>query len=342
MKNKLETFAYVVLLFVICIPSYSQELTIVASKEYYLNDYAPNPYFARGQYISKEKSSIVNVGDTITIYAYHKSMDWTYVYNNKKTGYISGIKYIDKQLYKQIKKAKVWDYHKNRVEIKLKEKEIYAAIDEYYNRLADAFEREMFVKDSLEKRNKFIADSIQKRKTFVRDSVAKVQKRQQDSIRWGKQQEEKELAIRMELEAMKFLNPFMIDVKSWYVDNEVTMSLDIQFTNCSRKIVKYVTFSGRFLNRVNDPVRELRKGGYKWKATGIGPVYPAPQSVEEYKNPQEKFQRKVEFNNLYYFYPRNIVDRIEIISVTIEYMDGTKNTITGKELKKRVVYSCNR
>ena len=341
MKKNINRIACFVLLTVSSLPFYSQELTIVASKRYYLNDCTPNPYFSRGYYTSKERGDVVNIGDTITIYAFHHSMDWALVYNQKKKGYISGIKALDKDLYKRIKKAKVWDYHKNSVEIKNKEKEIYAAISNYYNRLADAFDRERFVKDSLEKRNKFIADSIKKRERFVRDSLAKVEKHRKDSIKWKELQEQREFDKRAQIEMYKSMAPFLMDVKYWSVDHEVTMSLGIQFVNCSNKIVKYVTFKGRFLNRVHDPVKELWKGGYTWKATGIGPIYPAPRTSEEYDHPQGKYDRKVEFNNLYYFYPRNVAYFIEVTSVTIEYMDGTKRTITGNELKKRVTYSCH-
>ena len=339
--NPFRRFAGLFLLMTVVIPSYSQELTIVATQTYHLHDCTPNPYFSRGYYTSKERGDIVNVGDTITIYAFHKSMDWTFIYNQKKAGYISGIKALDKQLYKQIKKAKVWDYHENSNEIKIKEREIFSSITSYYNHLADAFDREMFVKDSLEKRNKFIADSIQKREKYVRDSLAKVEKHRQDSIKWVEQQEQIELNKRIEIETYKYMDPFLMDVTSWFVDNEITMSLNIRFVNCSNKIAKYVTFKGRFLNRVHDPVRELWKGGYTWSATGIGPMYPAPRSIEEYENPQGKYEGKIGFTNLYYFYPRNAVSYIEVTSVTIEYMDGTKRTITGNELKKRVMYSCH-
>ena len=330
-----------VLLITAVIPSYSQELTIVASQDYHLHDCTPDPYFSRGYYTSTERGDIVNVGDTITIYAFHKSMDWAFVYNQRKAGYISGIKALDKPLYKKIKKAKVLDYNENSDEFKAKQKKILLAIHNYYNRLADAFDREQFVKDSLEKRNKFIADSIQKREKFVRDSIAKVEKQRQDSIKWKEQQEQRELNMLMEIETYKYMDPFLMDVTSWYVDHEITMSLNVRFANCSNKIVKYVTFKGRFLNRVHDPVKELWKGGYTWSATGIGPIYPAPRTQEEYKHPQGKYEGKIEFNNLYFFYPENAVSFIEVTSVIIEYMDGTKRTVTGKELKKRVMYSCH-
>ena len=46
-------------------------------------------------------------------------------------------------------------------------------------------------------------------------------------------------------------------------------------------------------------------------------------------------------NNLYYFYLGNAVSCIEVTSFNIEYMDGKKRTVTCKELKKRVMYSCH-
>lgn len=46
--------------------------------------------------------------------------------------------------------------------------------------------------------------------------------------------------------------------------------------------------------------------------------------------------------NLYYFYPGNAVYFIEVTSFIIECMDGMKRIATGKELIKRVMYSCNK
>lgn len=341
LSKPIRSLVVFILLITAVIPSYSQELTIVARQDYHLHGCTPNPYYSREYYTSTERGDLVKAGDTIIIYAFHKSMDWAFVYNQRKAGYISGIKALDRPLYKQIKKAKVWDYHDNSEKIRAKQREIYLAIYDYYNRLADAFDRERFVKDSLEKRNKFIADSIQKRERFVRDSIAKIEKQRQDSIRLKEAQEERELNLLLTAHLYKTNDPFIIDVKYYFVDHETTMSLAIQFTNCSQKVMKYVTFKGRFLNPVNDPVRELWHGGYTWTAKGVGPMYPAPRTLEEFENPQGKYNGKFEFQNLYYFYPRQIATRLELISVSIEFMDGTKRTYTGKELQKRVVYSCN-
>ena len=47
-------------------------------------------------------------------------------------------------------------------------------------------------------------------------------------------------------------------------------------------------------------------------------------------------------NNLYYFYSGNAASFVGVTSFIIEYMDGMKRTVIGKELKKRVMYSCNK
>lgn len=341
MKKSIRKIVCLVLLIVLPLPLFSQELTIVAQRKYSLNDCTPNPFFRRGNYISKERGDEVNIGDTITIYAFHSSMDWTFVYNQKKTGYIWYIKNTDKNLYKQIKKAKVWDYFENSHEIWDKQHEILAAINDYYNRLADAYDREVFVKDSLEKRRKFVADSIQQREQFVRDSLAKVEKHRQDSIEWRERLKQIELEKSENIELFKSMNPFMMDITHWFVDRYETMSLGVEFYNCSNKTIKYVTFKGRFFNRVHDLIREMRTGTYTWSAKGIGPIYPAPRTLEEYDNSEGKYGGKIDFKNLYYFYPGNITYMIEVTSVKIEYMDGTIRTITGRELEKHVTYSCH-
>ena len=40
---------------------------------------------------------------------------------------------------------------------------------------------------------------------------------------------------------------------------------------------------------------------------------------------------------MYYFYPGNAVSSVGVTSFIIEYMDGMKRTVIGKELKKRVM-----
>ena len=46
-------------------------------------------------------------------------------------------------------------------------------------------------------------------------------------------------------------------------------------------------------------------------------------------------------NNLYYFYSGNAISLIDVTSFIKKYMDGMKRIATSKELKKRVMYSCN-
>ena len=345
MIKSIRRIECIFLTMVVAIPVFSQELTEIAKEIYFLQENYPNGQWSRGSYVSSELGDIINIGDTITIYAYNKNKDWTYVYNQKKMGYIIGIKYKDKSLYKQIMKSKIYTIDEETR--KTKENEIRSSINDYYSFYADAYDREVFVKDSIEKRKAYLTELLTKRiaekgrEFAIRDSLEKVEKHQQDSIRRREIQEQREYDKRVEIEMYKFMDPFLMDVKYWSVDHEVTMSLGIQFVNCSKKVVKYVTFKGRFLNRVLDPVRELWKGGYTWSATGIGPMYPAPRTPEEYEHPQGKYDGKIEFENLYYFYPRNVASIIEVTSVTIEYMDGTKRTVTGNELKKRVMYSCH-
>lgn len=340
MKKYIRRIVCLVLLMVLPLPLFSQELTIVAQENYKLEYSTPRTYFIRGKYTSKERGDEVKIGDTITIFAYHNGMDYAMVYNQKKTGYLMGIKAHDKELYKQIKKAKVRICEKDQDGWLEKEKEVYAAINNYYNRLADAFDREMFVKDSLEKRRKFVADSIQQRELFVRDSLAEVEKHRQDSIAWRERLKQIELEKCENIELFKSMDPIMVDVTHWFVDRYETMSLGVKFFNCSNKTIKYVTFKGRFYNRVHDLIREVRTGAYTWSAKGVGPIYPAPRTLEEYDNSEGGYGGKVDFKNLYYFYPENITYMIEMTSIIIEYMDGTVRTITGRELEKHVTYSC--
>ena len=42
-------------------------------------------------------------------------------------------------------------------------------------------------------------------------------------------------------------------------------------------------------------------------------------------------------HNQYYFYPGTAVSLIDVTSFIKKYREGTKLTVTGKELKKRVI-----
>jgi hypothetical protein len=135
-----------------------------------------------------------------------------------------------------------------------------------------------------------------------------------------------------EFEDLKLMDPAYIEVKKIKTDyaggNEVT----IKFTNCGSLIIKYVYFTGYFLNAVGDKCRDEVSGSTVWKYTGVGPVSRIPNTPDRF-GPYIKY-----FHSDPLFYSKN-ARKFRLSSVTIEYMNGKKTVLSGSELDDRVDYT---
>ena len=147
----------------------------------------------------------------------------------------------------------------------------------------------------------------------------------QDSINAAKRQEN---FVRL-----KALSPAFIEVNGWSMDSAGGIEVDITFTNCSSQKVKYIYFRGYFLNAVGDRCRNEITRSTEWKYRGVGPIDPFPKSADD----SSYGHRHTYFfgNPLFY---SSIAKTFRLSSVTIEYMNGKKTTLSGAELKKRVKY----
>ena len=135
-----------------------------------------------------------------------------------------------------------------------------------------------------------------------------------------------------EFEDLKLMDPAYIEVKKIKTDyaggNEVT----IKFTNCGSLKIKYVYFTGYFLNAVGDKCRDEVSGSTVWKYTGVGPVSRIP-------NTPDRFGSYIKyFHSDPLFYSKN-ARKFRLSSVTIEYMNGKKTVLSGSELDDRVDYT---
>lgn len=150
-------------------------------------------------------------------------------------------------------------------------------------------------------------------------------KARQDSIDAAKKQED--------FARLKSLSPAFIEVFGWSMDSAGGIEVDITFTNCSSQKVKYVYFRGYFLNAVGDRCRNEITRSTEWKYRGVGPIDPFPKSADD----SSYGHRHTYFfgNPLFY---SSIAKTFRLSSVTIEYMNGKKTTLSGTELKKRVKY----
>ena len=125
-----------------------------------------------------------------------------------------------------------------------------------------------------------------------------------------------------------FLHEVGRDVCDYAGGNEVT----IKFTNCGSLKIKYVYFTGYFLNAVGDKCRDEVSGSTVWKYTGVGPVSRIP-------NTPDRFGSYIKyFHSDPLFYSKN-ARKFRLSSVTIEYMNGKKTVLSGSELDDRVDYT---
>jgi hypothetical protein len=140
--------------------------------------------------------------------------------------------------------------------------------------------------------------------------------------------------VEQDMAEMKRCSPAIIKVGGWHMDSAGGIEVDITFTNCTSQKVKYVYFRGYFLNAVGDKCRNDITRSTEWKYRGVGPIDAMPKELQKNYYPNVEFWR---FGNPKFY--SSIAHTFRLSSVTIEYMNGKKTTLSGAELKKRVKYT---
>lgn len=146
------------------------------------------------------------------------------------------------------------------------------------------------------------------------------------------QETQRKALEEQEFEDLKLMDPAYIEVNKIKMDNAGGNEVTIKFTNCSSLKIKYVYFTGFFLNAVGDKCRDEINGSTVWKYTGVGPVSRIPNTPDKY-GPYIKY-----FHSDPLFYSKN-ARKFRLSSVTIEYMNGKKTVLSGAELNDRVDYT---
>jgi len=103
---------------------------------------------------------------------------------------------------------------------------------------------------------------------------------------------------------------------SFYDMSEYTSGTGIKFDiyNPTNKTIKYVTFQIKGLNAVGDPVPSNVYGNnFIIKRKGIGPIEPSSSAQYDFT----------------YTWHSDLVEKVKIISITVQYMDGSTKVITN-------------
>ncbi len=187
--------------------------------------------------------------------------------------------------------------------------------------------------------------------------------RQQLEESWAEYEEkEEEEKYDNYMELVEERAPIILCDVNGTVSDENPMQINIGIINYSTKKIKTVDITGQLKNRINEPIRELRTKGYYWKCRLIGPITPVPRTKEnfhdfydvnallgvdvrnisyhlaqEYNNEFEYGHRFSEEIPYYWSLNRNMSYHVHITSVVITYMDGSKISLSGKELQKHII-----
>lgn len=175
--------------------------------------------------------------------------------------------------------------------------------------------------------------NILKRQSVIVDSIKAI-----NAIKAAKEAAEErvrvEESLKQRIQEYKENSPFIISYISWSSNSVGGITVYIDITNCTQNTIKYVTFQGYFLNAVGDRCRNEIGGGTMWKARGVGPIGPCPSTIANHYERYRSCEASYTFDNLT-FYSR-IVNKFKLSSVSVEYTNGRKITLSGANLNKHI------
>lgn len=174
---------------------------------------------------------------------------------------------------------------------------------------------------------------ILERQSAVVDSINAI-KTIQAAIKAREDRKRAEESLKQRIQEYKENAPFIINFSSWSSNSVGGITVYIDITNCTQNTIKYVTFQGYFINAVGDKCRNEIGGGTVWKARGVGPIGPCPTSIENHYERYRNCEASYTFDNLT-FYSR-VANKFKLSSVTVEYTNGKKITLSGVNLNKHI------
>ena len=129
-------------------------------------------------------------------------------------------------------------------------------------------------------------------------------------------------------------SPIIIENITWSSDYVGGLKVNIKLVNCSQQTIKYITFNGFFENAVGDKCRNEIGGGTTWTARGIGPVGPAPLSLDNFNEKLRGCHATFDFDDPTFY--SKVAESFVLSSVTIQYMNGASVKISGENLESHI------
>lgn len=157
-----------------------------------------------------------------------------------------------------------------------------------------------------------------------------------NAIRYAEADKKSAELVKQSIQEYKAKQPFIIQNIDWSSNSVGGIYVSLDVFNYAGQAIKYVTLQGYFLNAVGDKCRNEISGSTVWKARGVGPIGPGPTSVENYYERFLNNKATFHFDELF-FYSRS-ANTFRLSSVTVEYTNGRKITLSGANLNKHVKY----
>ena len=169
---------------------------------------------------------------------------------------------------------------------------------------------------------------VLKKQSVIVDSLRAIER-----VEENKKTEE---TIAKRIQEYKENQPFIIEEISWKSNSVGGIYVSLDIINCANQTIKYVTFQGYFLNAVGDKCRNEIGGSTIWKARGVGPIGPSPTTIDNNYERIQKCKASYDFDDPT-FYSRS-ANTFRLSSVTVEYSNGRKLTLSGANLARHVRY----
>ena len=126
--------------------------------------------------------------------------------------------------------------------------------------------------------------------------------------------------------------PILISNLTWSIKSSGGIDLKFNITNCTQNTIKYVYVTGYCLNAVEDRCHDEISGKTTWTVRCIGPIEPCPTSINNFYEREKSCVGSYHFENPIFY--SHVARSIVFSSISIEYMDGKKTTLSEEILKK--------